>query len=75
LLAVQSGFTATEDILALTENMNGTTTEEQNDYLVGNLELADKAYTQVSAIFKCSRVAQNFLRRRESMSGLFVLDR
>jgi len=55
LLAAQSGFTATEDILALAKNMNGTTAEERNDYLVGTLELADKAYTQASETFQVFR--------------------
>jgi hypothetical protein len=45
LSAVQAGFTAIEDILAFAGLMNQGSPEELREYLIGTLELADKAYT------------------------------
>ncbi|KAF8153809.1 hypothetical protein B0H34DRAFT_67176 [Crassisporium funariophilum] len=52
LQAAQHGFTATEDILALADLMDRSTSEDRERYLIGTLELADKAYTSAREAFE-----------------------
>ena len=55
LSAVKAGFTAVEDIIAFAGLMNEGSPDELREYLVGTLELADKAYTSAQEAYQTFR--------------------
>ncbi|KAF8883877.1 hypothetical protein CPB84DRAFT_1850804 [Gymnopilus junonius] len=53
--AAQKGFTATEDIISLSELVDRSSPQERAEYLNGTLELASEAYTEGKEAFDVFR--------------------
>ncbi|PPQ80864.1 hypothetical protein CVT24_013166 [Panaeolus cyanescens] len=54
-VAAQYGFTAADDIISLAQMLDTSTPEEREEYLIGTLELANKAYSAVQESYQVLR--------------------
>ncbi|KAF9039874.1 hypothetical protein BJ165DRAFT_1494468 [Panaeolus papilionaceus] len=61
-VAAQYGFTAADDIISLSQVMDSATSEEREEYLVGTLQLAHKAYSAAEESYQVFRNVRATMR-------------
>lgn len=54
-VAAQYGYTAADDIISLSQVLDSTTKEEREAYMIGTLELANKAYAASTESYQAFR--------------------